>query len=109
MPTLESTITDAIMQKLRAIPRGYATKMHGSVYTRAGEPDIRFNWWSGEENEAPVSFAFEVKQPGKKPSEIQEVQMERLQKAGVSCHVVHSTKEVRSILQAWEVTGWSEK
>ena len=107
MPTLESAITDDIMAKLRAIPGGYAVKIHGSAFSRAGVPDVLFWWW--EPSNTPVSFAFEVKRPGKKPSEIQEVQMDRLQKAGVSCHVVHSSQEVRSILQAWDVTGWPEK
>lgn len=110
----ESTITAGILKMLRAIPNGYALKIHGSEFQRAGVPDILF-WkghpdaaspaliWDGNgeivgEVELSIPFAFEVKQPGKKATPIQKVQLDRMERAGVQCAIVRSVAEVRAIL-----------
>lgn len=95
---LESTITTAILTKLRAIPEGYALKIHGNEFQKAGVPDILF--WKGS-----VPFAFEVKRlPGRgRLSKIQQVQLDRMERAGVITAVVRSVDEVRAILGSYGI------
>lgn len=92
----ESTLTASILAKLTVIPEGYALKIHGSEFQRAGVPDILF--WKG------IPFAFEVKVPGRgRLSKIQAVQLERMERAGVICAVVRSVDEVRAILGSFGI------
>lgn len=92
----EFTITAAFLAKLRAIPKGYALKVHGSEFQRAGVPDILF--WKGG-----VPFAFEVKTMRGRVSKIQKVQLERMERAGVVCAVVRSVAEARAILGSFGI------
>lgn len=102
----ESTITAAILKKLKAVPGGYALKIHGSEFQRAGVPDILF-WCasigSASQDDECLPFAFEVKRPGCKASPIQEVQFERMKRAGVITAVVRSVDEVRVILGSYGI------
>jgi hypothetical protein len=92
----ESTITAAILGKLKVVPYSYVLPFHGSVFGKAGVPDILF--WKGS-----VSFAFEVKGLRGKTSRIQEVQLERMRRAGVIAAVVRSVDEVRAILGSYGI------
>jgi len=86
MPT-ESTIVRAIIRHLRELPDSWVLKVHGSSFQRRGVPDILFIWHGR-------SYAFEVKCPGKRLTRIQEVEIERLRKAGVLAVVVHNEVDV---------------
>ena len=102
----ESTITAAILKKLRAIPESYTLKIHGSEHGRAGVPDILF-WCarvdSASQDDVCLSFAFEVKGPRGRVSPIQAVQARRMTLAGVRCSVVRSVDEVRAILGSYGI------
>ena len=88
---LEKDIVAAILRHLKQRPRCFAWKTHGGTYGTAGIPDViacvngRF-------------CAFEVKQPGKKPSRLQAVILGKLRAAGGIACVVTSVAEVKEAL-----------
>ena len=88
---LESAITRRIMDYLRTIPNSYILKLHGSVYSRRGVPDILFVW-DGH------AFFFEVKGPRGKLSKAQVVQAHRLGEAGATVAVVGGVDEVKDVI-----------
>ena len=95
----ETAITNTIMKHLRLIEGLWAMKLHGSAYQTAGVPDILVIY-RGE------PWFFEVKQPGEKPSPIQEHIMRKLREAGARARVVHSWAEVEEQLRAVAGPFW---
>ena len=94
---LERDIVAAILRHLKAVPRCFAWKTHGSAYGAAGLPDIiacidgRF-------------VAFEVKTPAGKASKLQEVTIRKISDAGGAAHIVRSAEAVKNILKELEVS-----
>lgn len=90
MGALEQRIQNSILRYLRRQPETWAFK--ADVSTR-GIPDVicvhcgRF-------------IAFEVKQPGRKPSTIQIANMRLARTAGAEAYAVESLAEVKEILAA---------
>lgn len=88
---LEREIVAAIMRYLKSLPGCFAWKTHGGMYGTAGIPDIiacingRF-------------CAFEVKQPGGRLTQLQEVTLNRIDAAGGVAVKVASVDEVKSVL-----------
>lgn len=90
---LEKNIVAAILRHLKARPCCFAWKTHGGMYGTSGIPDIiacvdgRF-------------AAFEVKQPGRKLTALQESSIEKIRAAGGLACMVTSVKEVQAALAA---------
>ena len=90
---LESTVTTAILKALNAMPDTYAVKLHGSMYGRAGTPDIlcvraqSYQWQCGQ------AYFLEVKRPGQKPTPAQLAEMARWTGVGAICCVVRTVQE----------------
>ena len=88
---LEKTIEKQIRSYLDKRPNCWHLKTHGNMFQASGIPDIvgvdrgRF-------------FGIEIKQPGKKPTEIQKYMLEQIGKAGGIQGVVTSTVEVINLL-----------
>ena len=88
---MEKDIVAAILQILKKRPRCFAWKTHGGMYGTAGIPDIiacmggRF-------------VALEVKQPGGKPTRLQEITLGKIREAGGIAAVVTSVEEAKQTL-----------
>ena len=88
---MERDIVSAIMRFLKNEVSCFAWKTHGNQFS-AGIPDIiacvhgRF-------------VAFEVKQPGGKPTKLQEATLRRIGAAGGVATVVHSLNEAKEALK----------
>jgi len=87
----EKDITNSILKHLKSVPHCFCWKEHGGIYGTAGIPDIiccikgRF-------------VAFEVKQPSGRLTKLQEITIQRIQRAEGKAFVVTSVKDVISIL-----------
>lgn len=88
----ESSIVKSIIDLFKQIPDSWWMKNHGSAYTRRGIPDVFFV-------HGGRLFAFEVKQPGEKPTRLQEIEMTKLRQAGAIVSVPHSANDVRRVLE----------
>ncbi len=88
---MEKDIVAAILRHLKSRSRCFAWKTHGGLYGTAGIPDIiacidgRF-------------YAFEVKQPGGKLTQLQEATLGKIQAAGGVAVKVVSVEEVKRTL-----------
>ena len=88
----ESDIVAAILRLLKKTPFCFAWKVHGSMYSTAGIPDIiacvdgRF-------------FAFEVKTASGKATQLQQATIRKILAAGGTALVVRSVDEVRDALR----------
>ena len=91
----EKDIVAKILRYLKTIPNCFAWKEHGGMYGTAGIPDIiacvdgRF-------------YAFEVKTPSGKLTKLQEISIQRIQKAKGKAFKVTSIEEVKQILERLE-------
>ena len=91
---LEKDIVTAIMRWLKTVPRCFAWKEHGGMYSTAGIPDViccldgRF-------------FAFEVKTPEGRLTKLQEHTIQRIKDAGGHAFVVRSVDDVKAVLWAY--------
>ena len=89
---LEREITAAIMRHLKTVPHCFAWKEHGGMYGTAGLPDIicchrgRF-------------VAFEVKAPNGRLTKLQEITIQKIQKAKGLAFKVTSVEEVKEIIK----------
>ena len=103
----ERTITDNIVRYLRTIPHSAVRKTHGSIFTRAGDPDIVFYQGVADPLTGDVRLwrvlALEVKQPGGKLTKIQAHRSAELRKAGVKVYVVYSLEETKALVDRKEV------
>ena len=88
---LESTVTTAILKALNALPDTYAVKLHGSMYGRAGTPDILVV--RHQHVDIGQAFFLEVKRPGQKPTPAQLAEMAKWTGVGAVCVVVRSVQE----------------
>ena len=88
----ESNLTKTILKYLRGLDGCFAWKAHGGRFGTAGIPDV-ICCYRGR------FFAFEVKVPGNKPTEIQQATIDRLKQAGARVFVVNSVKDVRRIME----------
>ena len=89
---VEKDITNAILKYLKTVPDCFCWKEHGGMYGTAGLPDIiccikgRF-------------VAFEVKTEKGKLTKLQEITIQRIQRAKGEAYKVSSLDEVKSILK----------
>lgn len=87
----EKDIVAAILRYLKALPECFAWKTHGGMYGTAGIPDIiaciggRF-------------YAFEVKQPKGRLTDLQKVMIRKIRAAGGVAARVTSVDEVAAVL-----------
>ena len=96
----EATIVAAIVRVAESL--GWKPiKIHGGPYQLAGLPDLLCL-------QKGHAVWLEVKQPGKKPTEIQARRMNELEvKGGTPCHVVTSKEEASACLRTHaESFGW---
>ena len=70
---------------------GYVIKTHVSAYQSQGEPDL-VCCYKG------YFVAFELKIPGNKPSELQKLKMNKIQRAGGTAIAAYSLKDIEVIL-----------
>jgi Holliday junction resolvase len=93
---LESNIVNKIIKELNSHDGCLVIKKHNNQYGRKGEPDIlgsihgRF-------------VAIEVKQPGKRPTKIQEARLRQWRDAGGVALWATSVDEVKEALKKQEV------
>ena len=91
----EKDITNKIMKYLKTVPNCFCWKEHGGMYGTAGIPDIiacingRF-------------YAFEVKTESGKLTKLQEIMIQRIQKANGQAYKVTSINAVKNILDNLE-------
>ncbi len=88
----ESNLTKTILKYLRCLDGCYAWKAHGGRFGTAGIPDIVCCYHG-------TFYAFEVKVPGKKPTDIQQAMIDRMKAAGGRVFVVNGVKDVRRIME----------
>lgn len=88
---MEKEIVSAILRYLRSLTACFCWKEHGGMYGTAGVPDIicciggRF-------------FAFEVKQPKGRLTELQRITLSKIRAAGGVAAMVTSVDEVKAVL-----------
>lgn len=87
---LEKTIKANILAYLNSLPRCYARGKHSSPFSK-GWPDVL-----GSLNGR--TLAFEVKQPGKKPTILQETELLKWHRSGAISAVVTSVADVQAII-----------
>ena len=88
----EATIVNGILKWLKSEgPPAKAVKTHGNPYARSGTPDI-LGCVKGH------MFALEVKVPGKKPTAIQQYELDQWAGSGAVVGVVTSVDEARKLL-----------
>ena len=86
----EATITRNILKALEA--RGaYVVKQHGSMYAKAGVPDLLVCVHS-------TFYALEVKQPGKYATAVQTRNLAQITRAGGVSAVVRSVEEAMEVV-----------
>ncbi len=90
MPT-EKSITNSILKRLNEQHQCKAIKMHGSIYSTRGTPDI-FCVKDGH------AILLEVKQPGKKPTVMQERQIAAWMGAKATACVVYSVQDALKVV-----------
>ena len=83
----EKTIQEHIIKRMRSAG-WYVRKNHGSMYSKAGVPDLICHKEGG-------TLYIEVKQPGKQATIIQRKEMAELRKYGISSVVATSPEDVR--------------
>jgi len=90
----ESLIVASIVRKAKQL--GWWTmKIHGNRFQMAGVPDLLCL-------RGGRAVFLEVKQPGKRPTKLQEARMNEIERyAGVPCHVVTSAEEAADRLTPW--------
>lgn len=90
----EKSIIDAIRAYLKKIG-AWDVKTHGGSYGRAGIPDLLVCYKG-------LFFAFEVKKPKVgKVTRLQELEIERINKAGGHAYVVTSVDQVKERIEQW--------
>lgn len=88
----EKTITNQILKYLKSLPECFAFKEHGGLYGTSGIPDI-IVCYKGK------FLAFEVKTEKGKLSKLQEITIEKIQKANGMAFKVTSLEEAKEILE----------
>lgn len=88
----EKTTTNQILKYLKSLPECFCFKQHGGLYGTSGIPDI-IVCYKGK------FVAFEVKTEKGKLSKLQEITIEKIQKANGMAFKVTSLEEVKEILK----------
>lgn len=88
----ESSLVNAIMRRLKALPSSWWIKFHGTGFSFAGVPDI-IGCVRGR------MVCFEVKRVGNKPTRIQRHIHERIRNSGGVVAVVHNAAEALTVLE----------
>jgi len=88
----ESRLQRRIRRGLKDAFGGHYYKIWGGPYQQAGIPDI-IGCVEG------LFVGLEVKQPGKKPSELQEIELQNIRKAGGIAGVVTSVEEAIKLVR----------
>ena len=90
---LEKEIQSKIIRYLKTIKNGYVIKNNAAGrYSSQGVPDITFI-------ASRKAYFFEVKQPGKVATKLQQHNIDRLNQAGAIACVVTSLDEVKEVLK----------
>ena len=99
----EVSITRATIRRLlREFPGVYVRKIAGGPYQASGVPDLLVCYKG-------MFVGIEMKQPGRRPSRIQEVELGRIQSAGGVAGVATSTAEaVELVRSSIGDHGWHE-
>lgn len=96
---LEKTRKASILKYLNSLPQCYARGKHSSPFSK-GWPDV-LGSLSGR------TLAFEVKQPGKKATDLQAAEQTKWFKAGAIVGVVTNVEDVRQILAGYQLLSVS--
>jgi len=88
----ESRLQRRIRRELKAALGGVYWKICGGPFQQAGLPDI-FGCVGG------FFVGLEVKQPGKKPSELQKLELKKIEEAGGIASVVTSPEEAINVVK----------
>lgn len=91
----EQTIVNGIKRYLKSIKELFFWKEHGGIYGTSGIPDI-ICCYKGR------FIAFEVKQPGKKPTILQQQVLNEINMAGGWALKVESVDEVKRVIEAFK-------
>jgi len=91
----EQALIDQIKAYLNGIPQLFYWKEHGGIYGTAGIPDIII-CFKGR------FIALEVKAKGRKTTVLQQITINRINKAGGTAVVVYSLEEVKELLKKYE-------
>lgn len=91
----EETIVENIKKYLKSVKGLFFWKEHGGFYGTGGIPDI-IVCYRGK------FIAFEVKQPGKTPTILQQKTMSEINNAGGWALKVESVKEVEEVINAFK-------
>lgn len=87
----ESSIVAAIVRAAKDAG-WWVMKIHGGPYQMSGVPDLLCI-------KGGRAMFFEVKQPGKRPTAIQERRMNEIERVGgAACHVVTNREQAKSFL-----------
>jgi hypothetical protein len=86
----EKSITNSVLRYLNRLPDTYARKIHGGPYM-AGMPDV-LCCHRGH------MVVIEMKMPGRRPTELQQRELDRWERAGAVAFVAHSLKEVKEVI-----------
>lgn len=87
---LEKSIVNNIMKKLKALPGCNVFKVHGNEFC-VGQPDL-IGCINGQ------MFCIECKQPGKKPTKIQEIRLKEWAEAGAVVGVATCWESAKEII-----------
>lgn len=88
----EQEIVDSIKKYLQTIPNLFFWKEHGGQFGTAGIPDL-IVCYKGK------FIAFECKRPGGKPTLLQKITMNKIEKAKGIARIVTSVEEVREVIE----------
>jgi len=99
---LEAIRSEKICKFLNTIPQCKAVKRHQAGHGRKGDPDIT-GCLRG------IHFEFEVKQPGKYPTQIQEVKMREWTEAGAVVGRVECVDDVLDIFKMHDIPLYKEQ
>lgn len=88
----EKEVVDSIKNYLQAIPNLFYWKEHGGQFGTAGIPDIII-CYKGR------FIALEVKRPGGKPTLLQKITLNKIEKAKGIAKLVTSVEQVKEIIE----------
>ena len=91
----EQALIDQIKAYLNGMPQLFYWKEHGGIYGTAGIPDIII-CFKGR------FIGLEVKAKGRKTTVLQQITINRINKAGGTAVVVYSLEEVKELLKKYE-------
>ena len=91
-PMKEKEVVDSIKEYLQTIPNLFFWKEHGGQFGTAGIPDL-IVCYKGR------FIALEVKRPGGKPTLLQKITLNKIEKAKGIAKIVTSVEQVKAIIE----------